>query len=78
MSQRTIDCGGEIITTRQPLRIILCRLSEKGRKEIEKIEEEMKERDGRKRNRNEMIEREDIKTFPIPLLASRIASVAQL
>ena len=32
------------LTTRQPLRVILCRLPEKGRKEIEEIVEEMKER----------------------------------
>ena len=31
--------------TRQPLWVILCQLPEKGRKEIEKIVEEMKERD---------------------------------
>ena len=32
------------LTTRQPLWVILCRLPEKGRKEIEEIVEEMKER----------------------------------
>ena len=31
--------------TRQPLWVILCRLPEKGRKEIEEIVKEMKERD---------------------------------
>ena len=31
------------LTTRQPLWVILCRLPEKGRKEIEEIVEEMKE-----------------------------------
>ena len=36
-------CWG--LTTRQPLRVILCRLPEKGRKEIEERVEEMKERD---------------------------------
>ena len=36
-------CWG--LTTRQPLWVILCRLPEKGRKEIEEIVEEMKERD---------------------------------
>ena len=43
---RQIDrlCWG--LTTRQPLWVILCRLPEKGRKEIEEIVEEMKERDG--------------------------------
>ena len=33
------------LTTRQPLWVILCRLSEKDRKVIEEIVEEMKERD---------------------------------
>ena len=36
-------CWG--LTTHQPLWVILCRLPEKGRKEIEEIVEEMKERD---------------------------------
>ena len=35
-------CWG--LTTRQPLWVILCRLPEKERKEIEEIVEEMKER----------------------------------
>ena len=51
--------------TRQPLWVILCRLPEKGRKEIEEIIEEMKEEHGRKRNRNESEETEEIKTFPL-------------
>ena len=33
------------LTTHQPLWVILCRLPEKGRKKIEEIVEEMKERD---------------------------------
>ena len=37
------------LTTRQPLWVILCRLPEKGRKKIEKIVEEMKERDREER-----------------------------
>ena len=37
------------LTTRQPLRVILCRLPEKGRKETEEIAEEMKERDREER-----------------------------
>ena len=40
-------CWG--LTTRQPFRVILCRLPEKGRKEIEKRVEEMKERDREER-----------------------------
>ena len=39
-------CWG--LTTRQPLRVILCRLPEKGRKEIEERVEETKEKDRRK------------------------------
>ena len=35
-------CWG--LTTRQPLWVILCRLPEKGRKDIEEIVEEMKEK----------------------------------
>ena len=34
-----------VLTTRQPLWFILCRLPEKGRRETEEIVEEMKERD---------------------------------
>ena len=36
------------LTTRQPLWVILCRLPQKRRKEIEEIVEEMKEGKGRK------------------------------
>ena len=36
-------CWG--LTTRQPLWVILCHLPERGRKEIEEIVEEMKEKD---------------------------------
>ena len=43
-----IDCVG-VLTTRQPLRVILCHLPEKGRKEIKERVEEMKERDREKR-----------------------------
>ena len=56
-------CWG--LTTRQPLWVILCRLPEKGRKVIEEIVEEMKERDREERNRNESEETEEIKIFPI-------------
>ena len=47
------------------MRVILCRLPEKGRKEIEERVEEIKEGQGRKRNRNESEETEEIKTFPL-------------
>ena len=40
-------CWG--LTTRQPLWAILCHLPEKGRKEIEEIVEEMKERNREER-----------------------------
>ena len=56
-------CWG--LTTRQPLWVILCRLPEKGRKVIEEIAEEIKERDREERNRNESEETEEIKIFPI-------------
>ena len=62
-------CWG--LTTRQPLWVMLSRLSENGRKEIV---EKKKERDkqGRKRNRNENEETEEIKTFPLyPYLLQR-------
>ena len=41
-----IDWG---LTTPQPLWVILCRFPEKGRKEIEEIVEDMKERDKEER-----------------------------
>ena len=64
-SVKVIDwlCWG--LTTRQPLWVILCRLPEKGRKVIEEIVEEIKERDREERNRNESEETEEIKIFPI-------------
>ena len=37
------------LKTRQPLWVILCRLPEKGRKEVEEIVEEMKERNWEER-----------------------------
>ena len=66
VSQLTIPsrlCWG--LTTHQPLWVILCRLPEKGRKVIEEIVEEIKERDREERNRNESEETEEIKIFPI-------------
>ena len=56
-------CWG--LTTRQPLRVILCRLPEKGRKEVEESRGDEREGQGRKRNRNESEETEEIKTFPL-------------
>ena len=67
-------CWG--LTTRQPLRVILCRLPEKERKEIEERVEEMKERDREqewkwRNRRNKNIP-------PLPLPTTRIAGLAQL
>ena len=42
LNQSRFLCWG--LTTRQPLWVILCRLPEKGRKDIEEIVQEMKER----------------------------------
>ena len=50
---------------RQHLWVILCGLPEKGRREIEEIVEEMKERDRGERKMNESEETEEIKTFPL-------------
>ena len=49
--------------TCQPLWVILCRLQEKGRREIEEIVEEMKERDRGERKMNESEETEEISKF---------------
>ena len=48
-------CWG--LTTRQPLWVILCRLPEKGRKEIEEIVEEMKERNRKKRGKGMIVKK---------------------
>ena len=49
-------CWG--LTTRQPLRVILCRLPEKGRKEIEERVEEMKERDWEERGTGKKVKKQ--------------------
>ena len=54
----------------QPFWVILCRLPEKGRKEIEEMIDsrgDERERQGRKRTRNEREEKEEIKTVPSTL-----------
>ena len=58
--------------------VILCRLLEKGRREIEEIVNEMK-RQGRRRKMNESEETEKVETFP-PLFepAAMVAGLAQL
>ena len=62
--------------TRQPSWVILCRFPEKGRRQIEEIVEEMKERDRGEGKMNNSEETEEIKTLPLP--AARIAGLAQL
>ena len=56
------------LTTRQPLWVILCRLPEKGRKKIEEIVEEMKERGGEERGTGMSEETVEIKTSPSTLI----------
>ena len=73
-------CWG--LTTRQPLRVILCRLPEKGRKKIEEIVEEMKEMNREERG-TEMKEwkwrnRRNKNIPPLPLPATRIVGLPQL
>ena len=46
---RSIDRASSGLATLQPLWVILCRLPEKGRKEIEEIVEEMRESDREER-----------------------------
>ena len=55
-------CG---LTTRQPLWVILCRLPEKERREIEEIVEKTKERDRGERKMNESEETEEIKILSL-------------
>ena len=50
-------CWG--LTTRQPLRVILCRLPATGRKEIEEIVEEMKERDREERGKGMKVKKQN-------------------
>ena len=65
--------------TRQPLWVILCRLPEKGGREIEEIVEEMMEMDRRERKMNESEETRRNKNIPpLPLPTTRIAGLAQL
>ena len=61
--------------TRQPLWVILCHLTERGRKEIEEIVEEMKERNREERGTGMKMKKQ---IPPISLPATRIAGLAQL
>ena len=69
-------CWG--LTTRQPLWVILCRLPEKGRKEIEEIVEEMKERNREERGTGMKGKKQNKNIPPLPLPTSTIAGLAQL
>ena len=69
-----------IVLTRQPLWVILCRLPQKGRKEIEEIVEEMEERNREERGTG-MKGKKQIKNksiHPPPLPTTRIVGLAQL
>ena len=69
-------CWG--LTTCQPLWVILCRLPEEGRKEIEETVE-MKERDRKKEKQEwKWRNRRNKNITPLPLPATRIAGLAQL
>ena len=59
---------------------MLCRLPEKGRKQIKEIVEEMKERDREERGTGVKVKKQKkIKNIsPLPLPATRIAGFAQL
>ena len=57
-----ILCVG-VLTTRQPLWVILCRHPDKVRREIEEIVEEIKREGQGKRKMNGSEETEEIKTF---------------
>ena len=55
MPRKTIFCLCWGLTTRQPLWVILGRLPEKGRKEIDEILEEMKDRDREERGKRKKV-----------------------
>ena len=64
------------------MRVILCRLPEKGRKEIEERVEEIKERDREERGTGMKVKkvknRRNKNIPPLPLPTTRIAGLAQL
>ena len=64
MKQRLIELG---LATAQRFWVILCRIPEKGRREIEEVFEEMKDRIRGERKMNGSEETEEIKTFPLSL-----------
>ena len=66
-------------TTRQPLWVILCRLPEKGRKQVEEIVEEMKERDREEREAGIKMRNRRNKNIPhLPLPNTKIAGLSQV
>ena len=64
MKQRLIELG---LATTHRFWVILCRIPEKGRREIEEVFEEMKDRIRGERKMNGSEETEEIKTFPLSL-----------
>ena len=64
--------------THQPLWVIFCHLPEKGRKEIEEIVEEMKERDREERGTGMKVKKQNKNIPPLPFPATRTAGLAQL
>ena len=65
--------------TRQPLWVVLCRLPEEGREEIEEIVEEMKKRDRKERGTGKKVKKQKKENIPpLTLPATRIAGFAQL
>ena len=76
--QRCRFCLNWGLTTRQPLWVILCRLPEQGRREIEEIVEEVKKRDRGERKMNESEGTEEKKFPPLPLPAASTAGLVQL
>ena len=67
-----------VLMTRQPLWVTLCRLLEKGRKEIEEMVEEIKDRGREERGTGIKVNRRNKNIPPLPLPATRIAGLTQL
>ena len=70
-------CWG--LTTHQLLWVVLCRLTEKGREEMEEMLEEMKERNKNERGTGMKVKKtEEIKTFPSTLTCYKDSKLAHL
>ena len=76
MLNRFVLCWG--LMTCQALWVILCRLPEKGRTEIEEIVEEMKERDGEERGTGMKVKKRNKNILLLHLPAIRKEGLAQL